>query len=304
MIPSITKLDLEQYPESLPGEDRSFGGKDFSIEIVPPGAWFKNLRSMMSPLQWNLISRYVRDRAGNRCEICDSDRRMEAHERWVFNEETKTQKLVRLISLCKNCHLGTHWGLAGQLGFAEEIKKHIFAVTGWTEAEFQAHRSARSGAAFSEDWKIDVSMVEAAGITIFDPTPQIAAKHQALANQQLKTLIDYDGSGGRLDLSRELRSGLVAFISRSDKDVHGCIPLSDCGHYLAKEPSKLGKRHVKIPLTMYIKAHNNPIKIKREKDLEAALEDLNIPRRLIIKSNWVYEGMHAEYLKHGIIFSI
>jgi len=165
----LTTISLEQYPDSLPGEDRSFGGKNFSVEIVPPGAWFKNLRSMISRSQWNLISRYVRDRAGNRCEICDSDQRMEAHERWIFNEETKTQKLVRLISLCKKCHLGTHFGLAGQLGIAKEIKQHIFAVTGWTEAEFQAHRSAQPIAKFEGNWIIDVSIVKIAGVTLSHP---------------------------------------------------------------------------------------------------------------------------------------
>jgi len=38
------------------------------------------------------------------------NKNLDAHERWEYNFETNTQKLVRIIALCKMCHASTHYG--------------------------------------------------------------------------------------------------------------------------------------------------------------------------------------------------
>ena len=265
---------LEKYPEALPFEDRTFGGCGLYIETVPTGAWFKNLRSMMAATKWQKLSKYVRQRAGNKCEICGSDQRLEAHERWVFHEASKTQQLVRLVCVCKNCHLGIHWGLTCHIGLDEQIRKHILAVTGWTDSEFKENRSRRPSADFSEDWSIDISIVEAAGISMCDPASNIGIKRRAMAATALKNSIERGIDGGRMDLSRERSAGFVVFLSRNDKDFVGSSSVSECGWYLAKDSGKLGKRYVTIPIAKYIEACKNSIKVKRERDLDGLLVDL------------------------------
>ena len=50
---------------------------------------------------------------------------MEAHERWSYDEITYTQKLVRIIALCQQCHQTTHIGLAQIKGNGHEAKQHL-----------------------------------------------------------------------------------------------------------------------------------------------------------------------------------
>jgi hypothetical protein len=104
-------------PPGLLGEDRLFGGNALFVDLVPQSCWFTSARSCLAPQDWRQLSLEVRYRAQNRCEICgtpeDRARKvyLEAHERWTFNETTHTQKLMRIIALCKSCHEVTHWGL-------------------------------------------------------------------------------------------------------------------------------------------------------------------------------------------------
>lgn len=46
----------------------------------------------------------------------NEDNQIEAHERWYYDEDNKIQKLVRLVALCKKCHLTTHMGFAQIIG--------------------------------------------------------------------------------------------------------------------------------------------------------------------------------------------
>lgn len=44
-------LNLEQYGDALPGEDRLFGGNNFYVEMIPSNAWYANLRAiLLTPL--------------------------------------------------------------------------------------------------------------------------------------------------------------------------------------------------------------------------------------------------------------
>ena len=52
-------LNFDQYGDSLPGEDRSFGGNSYYADLVPSGAWFSNLRAVIPASQWKELSAYV-----------------------------------------------------------------------------------------------------------------------------------------------------------------------------------------------------------------------------------------------------
>ena len=73
--------------------------RDF--EMVPEECWFSNLRSVLKPADWDIVRRDAYKRAGGRCCICGrTGERLEAHERWSYDEEKALQKLETVVALC------------------------------------------------------------------------------------------------------------------------------------------------------------------------------------------------------------
>lgn len=107
-------------------EDRNFGNSTLYVDLVPSSCWFTNIRYCVRPKDWNKIRKIVYSRANYTCEYCkinciENKIPIEEHERWNFDYSTMTQKLVRLIGLCKDYHLTTHYGFSRINGF-EVIK--------------------------------------------------------------------------------------------------------------------------------------------------------------------------------------
>src|SRR5215210_6234605 len=87
--------------------------------------------------RWYALRSMVYRRASNRCEACGAPRgrdrqRLEAHERWQYDENTYTQTLRRLIALCWSCHRATHIGFAEVTGTSTEASGQLRAVNGWS----------------------------------------------------------------------------------------------------------------------------------------------------------------------------
>lgn len=302
--PKIYLEDFDQYAECLPGENRSFGGNGLYPENIPRSSWFKNLRSMMPIHQWKVLTAYVRHRAGNKCEVCGSSNRLEAHERWKFDQQTNTQKLMRIMCVCKECHLAMHPGLASRLGIGGKIEEHIRSLTGLSTPELSSRLSADAVTGCVTDWHLDVSIAEAAGVTVFDPTRTAAVKERQLAREAERLSIEAeDMPGGRLDLSAEIRQGMVATLAYSDGDVLGCVMLADTVPYVGRMPDKLRPGTISIPLGLFVKAHNNPVVVWNERDLGDILKSRSSPRRLIVRSSWVREALVRDCLKDAILFS-
>ncbi|MFI9194126.1 DUF5710 domain-containing protein [Streptomyces californicus] len=164
-------------PDLLPGEDRALGQGLF-VDLVPSSCWFTNVRSCVTPRDWERLRRMITRRAGMRCEACGAvenraeKRWLEAHERWTFDEQRLTQKLVRLICLCTDCHTVTHFGFAQVRGLGEEALAHLMRVTGMSrrlatehvDAAFEVWqmRSRRS-------YALDLSILTEAGVTVVPP---------------------------------------------------------------------------------------------------------------------------------------
>lgn len=181
---------LPELPTTLPGEDLSFGSGLY-VDLIPDTCWFTNVRSCVHQRDWERLRRMLIERAGGRCELCgrgedrETRRRLEAHERFDYDEATGTQTLRRLVLVCSDCHEVTHYGLAQVRGRDREAFAHLRAVTGMTEAQAEAHiaqafaiwdgRSARV-------WKLDLSPLTAAGMTV-TPPPDAVARAQAAAEQ-------------------------------------------------------------------------------------------------------------------------
>ena len=131
------------------------------FELVPDGCWYSNLRTILTREQWDFIKKTVKTRAQGRCEICGvkSDR-LEAHERWSYDEKKGVQKLEGIIAVCKDCHSVIHIGRTQLKGDIERAEKHYQKVNGATYAEYisalgKANEEHRRLNLVSE-WKLDV----------------------------------------------------------------------------------------------------------------------------------------------------
>lgn len=180
-------------PDLLPGEDRSFGSGLF-VDLVPQSCWFTNVRTCVAPADWERVRHMVYRRARDHCEACGRERdrdagvRMEAHERWAFDDARRVQALRRLICLCNLCHGTTHFGLANVQGRAAEAMDHLVAVTGASPDLAETHvaeafelwqqRSART-------WDLDLSILTTAGVALARPASP--ARRSEIASERLAT---------------------------------------------------------------------------------------------------------------------
>lgn len=133
-----------------------------NFEIVPTGAWNNNLRTALSKKAWDFIRKDAYDRANGHCMICNRPAtRLEAHEKWEYNKETATQKLVDVVAICHACHSVIHIGRTQVLGFEDEAIKHFRRVN---KCDYQGYIKALSDATAKSvelstvsDWALDLS---------------------------------------------------------------------------------------------------------------------------------------------------
>ena len=176
-------------PPLLPGEDRGFGEGLF-VDLVPASCWFTNVRTCVAPTDWDRLRRMVYGRAAHRCEICGrgpdprNGRRLEAHERWDYDEAAGVQRLARLLCACSDCHAVTHFGLTAVRGRQEWALSHLQAVTGLDYDAAVAHVDAAFATwdlRCERTWHLDLSILTAAGITT--AAPPAAADRAAYAHR-------------------------------------------------------------------------------------------------------------------------
>ena len=136
-----------------------------NFELVPDSCWYSNLRSILSPAQWDIVRRDAYARAGGKCMICGAQtRRLEAHERWEYDEENAVQRLVDVIAVCRSCHEVIHIGRTSLLGGEERAAEHFMKVNGCSYAEYRralgeantAHRRRN----LVPEWKLDLSYLK------------------------------------------------------------------------------------------------------------------------------------------------
>lgn len=137
-----------------------------TIELVPKNQWGMNLRSELPTGQWNRLRRSVYKDADYKCEICTGigpKHPVECHERWDYNEATRTQTLLGLIALCPACHEVKHIGRTQAVGRMEQALQHLMDVNGWgadrafeyvDEAFGVWHRRSQEG------WTLDISWIQ------------------------------------------------------------------------------------------------------------------------------------------------
>lgn len=136
-----------------------------NFELVPDGCWYSNLRSVLTPAQWNYVKKRVKSLSGGKCAVCGApSARLEAHERWSYDEEKGVQKLEGVIAVCRACHEVIHIGRTQLMGREKEACAHFMEVNGCSYAEYRAalgraneeHRRRNKVA----EWKLDISALE------------------------------------------------------------------------------------------------------------------------------------------------
>lgn len=113
--------------------------KDYKLkfELVPEGCWYSNLRSVLPPQAWDKIRRAAYARANGKCSVCQKPtRRLEAHERWSYDEENAVQTLVDVVALCSDCHSVVHIARTQLMGRGDEAMEHFMRVNECSQMEY------------------------------------------------------------------------------------------------------------------------------------------------------------------------
>lgn len=145
-----------------------------TIELVPSSQWNDNLRSHLPKGKWDELRTSCYAKANHKCEICGGrghKHPVECHEIWHYNDSARVQSLLGLISLCPDCHLVKHIGLAAHRGLLARAILHMMNINEWPEAlveqyvmrQFEIHR-LRS----QMQWSIDLSWLDNADAYIAD----------------------------------------------------------------------------------------------------------------------------------------
>jgi len=148
--------------QKLEGEDRKFGGNELFVDLIPKTSYYENARKAFPRSEWDKIRFGVYDRADYKCECCNACSKLEAHERWHYDFKTKTQKLVRIVALCRPCHRVTHMGHSYHNGWYQETYNHLIKVRGFTDNEAGSHLDeayAIHKIRGNVQWTIDLSLL-------------------------------------------------------------------------------------------------------------------------------------------------
>lgn len=141
-----------------------------TIELVPSTSWYSNVRSNVTRSEWDKIRKKCYAEADNKCEICSEQgtsqgfrHRVECHEIWNYDDQTKKQLLEGFIALCPLCHKTKHIGLAFIQNQGERVLNHMMKVnnSSHTETERYINESfVTFDSRSSYNWDVDISYIE------------------------------------------------------------------------------------------------------------------------------------------------
>ena len=135
------------------------------FELVPEACWYANLRSVLKPADWDKVRFDAYARAQGKCMICGRwTKRLEAHEKWSYDEKNALQTLVDVVALCHNCHEVKHISRTQLVGRGAEAMEWFMKVNGVSQMDYHAalqkaneeylHRNR------VEDWVTDISWLK------------------------------------------------------------------------------------------------------------------------------------------------
>lgn len=140
------------------------------FEMVPEECWGYSLYHLLPPAKWDIVRKDAYKRAGYRCCICGAKGRLEAHEKWSYDEEKGLQKLEDVLALCHACHGVKHISRTQLVGKGDEAMAHFIKVNGCSQMQFH-ERLGEVNAEYLrrnqvEGWTTDVTWLLRLGINL------------------------------------------------------------------------------------------------------------------------------------------
>ena len=142
-----------------------------NFEIVPDGCWYSNLRNNLPKKIWDIVRKDAYARADGKCMICGRKaNRLEAHERWSYDEEKGIQKLEDVIAVCHSCHMVIHIGRTQLLGEEEKAEAHFCKVNKCNYADYRRELGKANEIHQRRnkvpEWCLDLNFLDRYGIKI------------------------------------------------------------------------------------------------------------------------------------------
>lgn len=141
--------------------------KEFLLipKALPTNTHGFNLRKVLPASKWNKLRNKVYDNANHLCELCEATgKKLEAHEIWRFDFETKIQSLETIAALCMHCHRLQHALLLKMqvdqgIAHCEYTIKHFNKLTGkkLTESQFFAEATKNFNELENIEWDVVAS---------------------------------------------------------------------------------------------------------------------------------------------------
>jgi hypothetical protein len=134
---------------------------------------------MLPKDDWDILRTDCYMRANYVCEICGGIGKkhpVEAHEEWEFNLKKRTQKLVKILALCPDCHLVKHIGRAEILGKFNKALKHFCKVNKIkrSEGEYILRESFNDQMQLmGTSFKIDIELAKTRLLELFDQKEEV-----------------------------------------------------------------------------------------------------------------------------------
>lgn len=133
-------------------------------DLIPRTSFFKNLRAIVKPGEWDSIRRAVYAKSLHTCEACGcKDVELHCHEVWSYDEQTGIQKLTGFQALCQDCHEVKHIGFAQVKGRLNQALAHMSKVNG---IELKQAKQIVEGAFLQwsqrsqRQWTLDITALE------------------------------------------------------------------------------------------------------------------------------------------------
>ena len=106
------------------------------FELVPEECWGYSLYHKLSPEDWDKVRKDAYKRAGYKCRICGAKGRLEAHEKWSYDEKNALQKLEDVLALCHACHEVKHISRTQMMGRGMDAMEHFMRVNNCSQMQF------------------------------------------------------------------------------------------------------------------------------------------------------------------------
>jgi hypothetical protein len=112
--PRTARFDFEGLADHLPRMARRALVPEI-VDLIPASSWFSSLANLLTRSSWDDLRTPFVDHHGG-CEDCGHGARLEAHERWSYDEVAGIQTLEGIVVLCHWCHETRHLGFARRMG--------------------------------------------------------------------------------------------------------------------------------------------------------------------------------------------